>query len=838
VTTRSTIPSATYRLQLHKDFTFADAGARVDYFAALGVSHLYLSPILMARAGSMHGYDVIDQGRINPELGGEAGFRALAEAAKAAGLGLLVDIVPNHMAVGGADNRFWLDVLENGRDSAHAGLFDIDFDNPGTDGKVLVPTLGDPYGEALAAGGLALIWDETLGKLAIAYGPHRMPIRPQDYAEIAGGAAPAKADLARWQEPGALHALLERQNFRLAWWRTAGDLINWRRFFDVNELAGLRIEDEAVFEQVHAVTLRLYAEGLIDGVRIDHVDGLADPTAYLGKLKDRFDKLTPRRPEDAPRDGPYVVVEKILGHGEALEPAWPVHGTTGYDFMNQVSAVQHDAEGEAVLDEFWETVSGRSADFAVEEAVARPEILQTAFAGQLAACARAFALVAAADPATRDLGAETLRRTLVGLISRLGVYRSYAVGAPRELEPAMVAALDAARKALPADRPSLDFIQTVLDGHGGDEADRAEAIRRLNQLAAPVAAKAVEDTAFYRYSRLLSRNDVGFEAGHLATPVEAFLASGQARAGAAPYAMLTTATHDHKRGEDVRARLAVLSELPDTWRATVRVWFAMLEDDGIAKDDAYALFQTLVGAWPLTLAADDRAGLAAFAKRIAGWREKSLREAKLRSSWAVPDADYEAVNQAWLRRLLDPDQSSAFLESLAAFVARIAPAGAINGLVQTALRCTWPGVPDLYQGGELWDFSLVDPDNRRPVDYDLRARLLAERSTDWTSGAAKQALILRLLSLRRADPALFTTGAPESLPTRGERAGHILAFTRRLDGRRISVAAILHAAAAVKDLGATPDADWWADTEVQIDGVWRFASGLFEAGPVFVEAGA
>ena len=785
----------------------------------------------------MHGYDVIDQTKINPELGGEAGFRALAGAAKAAGLGLIVDIVPNHMAVGGADNRFWLDVLEHGRDSDQAGLFDIDFDRPGTDGKVLVPTLGEPYGHVLAAGGLELIWDEALGKLAIAYGPHRMPIRPQDYAEVTSGAEPPKADLARWRDPAALHALLEKQNFRLAWWRTAGDLINWRRFFDVNELAGVRIEDEAVFDQAHAVTLRLYAEGLIDGVRIDHVDGLADPAAYLSKLKARFDRLTPSRPDGAPTDGPYVVVEKILGHGEALDPTWPVHGTTGYDFMNEVSAVQHDAGGEGVLDDYWRMVSGRSPDFAPEEAIARPEILQTAFAGQLDACARAFAAIAGADLATRDLGAETLRRALVGLISRMSVYRSYAVGAPRRLEPAMLAALDASRAALPADRPGLDFIQTVLVGQAGGAAGRAEAVRRLNQLAAPIAAKAVEDTAFYRYSRLLSRNDVGFEAGRLATPTEHFLASGQARAKLAPHAMLTTATHDHKRGEDVRARLAVLSELPDLWRASVSDWFGLVEDQWIAKDDAYALFQTLVGAWPMTLKADDRTGLAAFADRIAGWREKSLREAKLRSSWAAPDEAYEAANQAWLRRLLDPDRSQAFLKRLAAFVARIVPAGAINGLVQAALRCTWPGVPDLYQGGELWDLSLVDPDNRRPVDYDLRARLLAEGAGDWTSGAVKQALIARLLDLRRADAALFTTGALTPIPTRGERAKHVLAFTRTLDGRRLSVAATVHVATAVTELGAMPDAAWWADTEVQIEEAWRPAAALFASLPVSIEAG-
>ena len=835
MTRRSAIPTATYRLQLHKAFTFADAQARLDYFAALGVSHLYLSPILAARAGSMHGYDVIDHRRINPELGGEAGFRDLANAAQAAGLGLIVDIVPNHMAVGGADNPCWLDVLEHGRASVHARMFDIDFDSPGADGKVLVPTLGEPYGKVLADGGLELVWDKALQKLAIAYGPHRLPIRPEDYAEIGGGDA-ATADLSRWRDPAALHELLERQHFRLAWWRTAGDLINWRRFFDVNELAGLRIEDAAVFDQVHAVTLGLYAEGLIDGVRIDHVDGLADPAAYLRRLRDRLEALPDRRAAGPPRDGPYVVIEKILGRGESLPAEWPVEGTTGYDFMNQVSALQHDAGGEAELNRLWEELSGRSADFSVEEALARPEILNGAFAGQLAAGARAFAVAARQVLATRDLGEETLRRALAALISRLGVYRSYATGAPREIEPAVRQALDAARLALPADRPGLDFIEQVLSGRWGEPVPRAEATRRLNQLSAPVAAKAVEDTAFYRYSRLISRNDVGFDAGRLAMPAAEFLCSGQARAETAPLAMLTTATHDHKRGEDVRARLAVLSELPGEWRAAVEHWFAIAGDEAVAPDDAYATFQTLVGAWPLTLAADDRDGLNAFTDRIVAWREKALREAKLRSSWAAPDVDYEAANRRWLKHLLDPERSQDFLESMTRFVARIAPAGAINGLVQAAIRCTWPGVPDLYQGDELWDFSLVDPDNRRPVDYDLRARLLAEGARDWTSGAVKQALIGRLLALRHHDPALFTHGAVAPLPTRGAKAAHVLAFDRRLDGWRVTVAVILQAASANFRLGETPGAAWWSDTAVEIAGAWRPAADLFDAEPVHVEA--
>jgi (1->4)-alpha-D-glucan 1-alpha-D-glucosylmutase len=823
---RSAIPSATYRLQLHKGFGFADAAVRVPYFVALGISHLYLSPILAARAGSRHGYDVIDHRRINPELGGEEGFRTLAGACHGQGLGLIVDIVPNHMAVGGADNRYWLDVLENGSGSRYAPMFDIDFDRPGLEDKVLVPVLGEPYGDALAEGKLSLVWDEPLEKLAIAYGPHRLPIRPSDYVVVGDW-----RDLSRWRDPAALHALLECQHFRLAWWRTAGDRINWRRFFDVNELAGLRVEDEAVFEQVHAVTFRHYAEGLIDGVRIDHIDGLADPSAYLQRLKARLTALNDARPLPAPKDGPYIVVEKILGTDEALPRDWDVQGTTGYDFMNDVSALLHDAGGEDALNRLWEELSGRPAAFVVEERADRVEILQSAFAAQLAACAQAFAAVA--DRQRRDLGDEGFRRAIVAFIRHLHVYRGYATGRPHPIEPALRQAMEAASAASPADRPSLDFIARVLPG---GIAEAGEAIRRLNQLTAPVAAKAVEDTAFYRYSRLLSRNDVGFDAGRFALSAESFLGAGRIRAATLPYAMLATATHDHKRGEDVRARLAILTEVPEKWRAVVTEWLGLACHDRIARDDAYTLFQTLVGAWPPALSIDDADGLKAFGDRVARWREKSLREAKLRSSWAAPDADYEAANQAWLRQLLDPRQSRPFLESLGRFVAWIAPAGAVNGLVQTALRCTWPGVPDLYQGAEFWDFSLVDPDNRRPVDYDLRARVLADPDQGWRSDAVKQALIARILRLRRHDPALFTIGALDALPVHGTRRNHVLAFARRLENRQVIVAVMLRTAAAMTEQGALPDAAWWSDTEVVIGDDRRTATTLFQAGPVFLEA--
>jgi (1->4)-alpha-D-glucan 1-alpha-D-glucosylmutase len=840
---RSAIPSATYRLQLHKDFPFAAAQTRVGYIAKLGVSHLYLSPILKARAGSTHGYDVIDPGQINPELGGEAGFRALADACRDAGLGIILDIVPNHMAVWQADNARWLDVLENGRASEYAAAFDIDFDTtePGVTGKVLAPVLGKPYGQALADGDIALVWDDALGKLAFAYGPHRAPLRPEDYADVTAGAAPDKADLSPWKDPTALHGLLQRQNFRLAWWRTAGDAINWRRFFDINELAGVRVEDPAVFDAAHAVTFRLYAEGLIDGVRVDHIDGLSDPAAYAQALHARLTALNAARPAGASQDGPWIVVEKILGADEAMPTDWEVDGTTGYDFMDQVSALQHAETGRARLGRVWREQSGRTAVFDDAEIAARAEILQTAFAGQLSRVARGFAELALQDPKSRDLTLESFRRALTALVARLRVYRTYATGRAGGPEPgaAFDDALEAAAQDLRAE-PTLRFIRNVLVGRGpGADETRADVVRRLNQLTAPVAAKAVEDTAFYRYGRLLSRNDVGFDPSRFSLSARDFIASGEARAKAWPRAMLTTATHDHKRGEDVRARLAVISELDADWAAAVDAWGAMNAERrpaDLGDADDYHLYQTLVGAWPIGLAPDDAEGLAAFHDRVVQWREKSLREAKLHTSWAAPDEAFEAASQAWLRTLFDPAASADFLVSLTRFVDRIAGAGAVNGVVQAALRCAWPGVPDLYQGAELWDLSLVDPDNRRPVDFDRRERLLAEAANDWASGAIKLRVIADLLAHRRRDPALFTTGALAALPTRGSRADHVLAFRRTLPGRHVDVAVLLQMGRAVEAFGVLPSTDWWADTEVEIAGGWRPAATLFAAAPVAVLA--
>ena len=797
------IPRATYRVQFHKDFTFADGARLAPYLSKLGISHLYASPILHARAGSTHGYDVVDHRRINPELGGEDAFRMMAATLRAHGIGIVLDIVPNHMAVGGADNPWWLDVLEKGAASPFAQYFDIDWNPPGAAlrNKVLAPFLGAPYSAVLLSGELRLVWDDALGRLAFSYHHHRFPLRAGDYAEICDGGAPQDADLSRWQTPEMLHTLLERQHFRLAWWRTASDQINWRRFFTINDLAALRVEDERVFEAVHAKILDLYAEGLIDGLRIDHVDGLTHPGRYCRHLRRRMTARTDERPPNAPRGNPFIVVEKILAHGEALAADWQVQGTTGYDFMNDVSALQHDAAAAVPLARLWAQTSLRPADFDPEERLARQQVLRHAFEGPLEAAAHACQDLTPDAMAAHDVTAPALRRGLIAVIAEFRAYRTYATGEENSpaAGPFFAAAIAAASAAAsPVDAAAIEYLAQVVDGDTFPPSPpRERAVRLFNQLTAPLAAKAVEDTAFYRYGRLLSRNDVGFDAGELAIAPAEFHARTLARATSAPHGLVTTATHDHKRGEDARARLAVLSEIPEDWAAVVASWFRTntpLRGPAIDGGDEYQLYQTLVSAWPLQLAPDDRAGLAVLTDRVLAWREKSLREAKLQTSWADPNQAFEAANRDFVRAILNPDRSEPFLASLAAFARRIAPAGALNGIAQTALRCTVPGVPDLYQGRAFWDFSLVDPDNRSAVDYGAREAALNSRETPaqalahWQDGHVKQTLIARLLALRAANPALFDDGAYAPVEISGTAAAHAIAFRRSVGDRTLILA--------------------------------------------------
>ncbi len=889
------IPRATARLQFNSAFTLKDALDVVDYYADMGISHLYASPLLGARKGSTHGYDIVDPTRVNPELGGEPALKALVAKLRQRGMGLLLDIVPNHMGVGGPENPWWLDVLEWGRQSVYAHWFDIHWNapDPALTGKILLPFLGAPYGEALANGQIELRFDEATGGLWFSHYAERFPLAPSTYAQVLSanpalramtsaleaGAGDDDAEAARrshaaacaalrelWQKPDGraaleqalalfsatstdgqqrLHALLEQQHYRLTWWRNAAEEINWRRFFEVSELAGVRVEADDVFDATHACIFRLYAEGVIDGVRVDHVDGLALPAQYCRKLRERLQALASQRPADAPAGEPYIVIEKILTGNETVRTGWKVHGTTGYEFMDQVSALLHDPDGAEPLQNLWVEVSGDSRSFDAHVQAARRQLLAENFVGETDALVRALHRVARCELATRDVAAAPIRRVLIELLVAFPAYRTYVHEDGREPEDqALLArAIDEARtRVRTADQPLLDLLARWLGGETpssiADPAARAErlaAITRFQQLTPPLAAKSVEDTAFYRYGRLLSRNEVGGDPGRFALPADAFHQANLHRLHDFPHTLLATATHDHKRGEDVRARLAVLSELPQAWGESLRKWMTQhqplrvdLGDGQFAPTapDQAMLYQMIVGAWPLDLAPEDHDGLKAYAERVAVWQEKAWREAKRQTSWVTPNAAYEDGCRAFLMQLMDGDRCAAFIADLRTWVDRLALPGICNSLAQTVLRLASPGVPDLYQGAEFWDLSLVDPDNRRLVNYDARRAALAatQQQPDfdpmlWQSMQVKQPLIQRVLKLRAAEPALFDQGDYVPLEARGAKAGHVVAFLRRHQGRTLLVATLRLPAS-----GPQPGSDGWGDTVLvlpQAAGEWR-----------------
>lgn len=828
---------ATLRLQLHKGFTLYDAATQVPYFAQLGISHLYASPILTARPGSTHGYDVIDPSQVNPELGGEAALVYLVQSLREHDMGLILDIVPNHMAVGGDGNPWWLDVLEWGQGSPYASFFDIQWQShdPLLSGQLLVPFLRSDYGEALREGTLELVFDAERGRFHAQHFEHRLPLTPPSYAhilqasedaalrelgqrfarlghdaqsraqarqlcaELARQAQQVPALLARFQgsedaSQQRLHALLERQHYRVASWRTAADDINWRRFFDINELGALRVEQLEVFEQTHAKVFELIERGLVDGLRIDHIDGLANPRAYCSRLRRRIRQL--RGDVHLP-----IFVEKILGADEQLPAQWPVDGSTGYEFMNQVSLLQHDPHGELPLGMLWQQLSGRPVAFDEEVHEARRLVLEGSLAGDLEEVAQRLLQVARHDIATRDLTLGAIRRALRELLVHFPVYRTYAQACGRSPQDRRFfqQALDGARQTLAeADWPLLAHLDDWLGGAflralppGRARRLRAQALTRFQQLTSPVAAKAVEDTALYRAGVLLSRYDVGFDAEHFSASVEHFHQACRERANRHPRNLLATATHDHKRGEDCRARLAVLSERAAWYAERVRHWqqlarplhLSQLQPAPDGGEEAI-LYQTLIGSWPLGLQADDAAGLDAYLQRLLGWQRKALREAKLNSAWSAANEPHEAACAEFLRRVLCAAVGRPLRDELVAAVAQIAPAGALNALVQSLLRMTCPGVPDLYQGCEFWDFSLVDPDNRRPVDFAARRAALSAAATPadllqrWHDGHIKQWLIRRVLSLRAAYPRLFGEGSYRPLGVAGQHADKVLAFLR------------------------------------------------------------
>jgi (1->4)-alpha-D-glucan 1-alpha-D-glucosylmutase len=901
------LPRATYRLQLHKDFGFAQARAVVPYLAALGISHLYASPITTARPGSTHGYDVIDFNRINPELGGEAEFEALVEALHAHEMGLVVDFVPNHMGIG-SDNPWWLDVLEWGQASAFARFFDIDWEASarGPQGKVLLPVLGDHYGRVLEAGQMVLELDVEAGSLHVSYFDNRFPIGIRHYPRLlqlamerlggptadlsglvegfaslaAGGTSEArrasrtpetrahKEELAALlaADPATraaleatvasingttgdpesfrdLHLLLDDQAYRLAFWRVATSDINYRRFFDINDLAGLRMELPEVFEDTHRMLLRLIAEGRVQGVRLDHIDGLYDPAGYCRRLLDRAAAAISAAGGDGtePRvDVPiYLLVEKILARHEHLREDLPVAGTTGYEFMTLAGGLFVNPSAERSLTNTYHRFAGREMDYEEVVADAKAHILRYSLDSELHVLADELYRVAQQSWSTRDYTLSGLRQALSEVIVRFPVYRTYitAEGAQPEDRRYLDWAIGHARKRSGlVDRSIFDFLHAALSTDLAQNRDyrKGDVIAtamHFQQLTGPVMAKSVEDTAFYRYHRLICLNEVGGEPNQFGTSPAAFHHLMQQRQRRHPHTMLAMATHDHKRGPDVRARIAALSEMPTEWRRRVRRWatlnrFKRQEVDGQrvpGRNDEYLLYQTLVGAWPLEITTPEDPGFAQLAERIVGYMIKASREAKLRTSWTAPDADYEAGLERFVRRVLDPQDSRAFLSDLLPFQAEVALIGAVNGLAQVLLELTAPGVPDTYQGAELWDLSLVDPDNRRPVDYDLRARSLQQQAPvrsllqNWRDGRIKQHVVAKTLALRRAEPELFARGAYLPLSATGEHAERVLAFARQHDAKALIVVIPRLVTPLLEgcEIPLPPEAAW-KDTELQI----------------------
>ena len=822
-------PRATYRLQLTRDFTFHDAGAVAPLIARLGVSHAYLSPILTARPGSPHGYDVVDHTEISPELGGEAGFRTLADTLRRQGLGILLDIVPNHMGIG-RQNARWMDLLRWGLQSASADFFDIEWRPPQADlqGKVLLPFLGGNPDALVAAGELTLAFDGA--EFHVRYHDHAWPVTPasvgplleeaaagappleplaRDFSALAGhdgvpAALPARAgrltsELAQRTDTHAaiqatvaawnggkrhrLRTLLDRQCWRLADWHRGAREINYRRFFAINDLIAIRVERPDVFEASHGLILRLMAEGLVDGLRIDHVDGLADPKAYLDRLANAI-----RANARGGCRAPYVLVEKILGVGEALPAAWPVAGTTGYDRLASIDRLFCEPDGAATLVADYQHRIGTTEDPRELLLADKRRFLKTEFASEMSRLARAARNLV--PPPCRTLPPAAFERAFVELIARLPFYRTYVdeTGIDAAERSRLMAALEAAA----LEPPELArFLAALLSGDmargQGDAAAPALAVVRLfQQVSGPAMAKGLEDTVFFQYVPLLALNEVGGAPWVTALSPSAFHEINGAKIRTRPHELIASSTHDTKRGEDARARLLCLTSAPELWRAHLDAW--QCDPAAPQPKDAVQLLQSLVGAWPPGLAADDAAGLAALAARVAPAMLKAAREAKERTSWTAPDPAYEAALETYVKASLDPRRSADRLAELAEFCETLGFWGALTSLSTTLLRLTTPGIPDIYQGADGWHLALVDPDNRRSVDFGAAAaRLAAPRlgmtslRTGWHDGAAKSWLIRETLALRRERPALFAAGAYRPLPAEGAQASRLVAFAREGD---------------------------------------------------------
>ncbi len=857
------IPVATYRIQFNPEFGFAQTNDIASYLAALGISEVYASPILTPRKGSTHGYDTVDTNSINPELGGMESFEKLIEELQLHNIGWVQDIVPNHMAFD-CQNHILVDVLENGSDSQYHGFFDIDWNHPYEDirGRVLAPFLGKFYGDCLESGELQLQYEQS--GLTINYYGLKYPIRIESYSQVftydlerlrkkLGREHPAyikllgvlyalkyvaSGDEARerynqisfvkrmlWElwndspdvkqfieenikvfngESGnpesfnLLESLLGEQFFRLSYWKVGNEELNYRRFFTVNDLISLRIEEEKVFDTTHALIFQLVEEKKVTGLRIDHIDGLYDPAQYLNRLREKVPEV-------------YLVVEKILEPQEELPLNWPIQGTTGYDFLNQVNNIfcQQSSEDEfnAIYQAFIKKAV--SPQQLIDEN--KRLIIGKHLAGDIDNLAHLLKQISYRYRYASDFTMYGLKAALVEIMALFPVYRTYidSNGASSSDREYMGQVINQAKKNIPNFLNELAFIEKFLllefdeNLTEEDQNQWLHFLMRLQQFTGPLMAKGVEDTVLYIYNRLLSLNEVGSHPEHFGISLEDFHHYNQERSGQWPHVMNATATHDTKRGEDVRARINVLSEIPQEWEKHLKEWREINAGekecvsgrDVPTPNDEYFFYQTLIGAFPF-----EKDEYPTFVERIKEYVIKAIREAKVHTAWLKPDSVYEDAFTQFAQRVLKDTEDNPFLQAFLPFQRKIQHYGILNSLSQTLLKVTVPGLPDFYQGTELWDLSLVDPDNRRPVDFQSRQKYLEEIKTRSESdsdgliaellqnpenGKIKLFLIYKLLQARKEYLDVFQRGGYEKLTVAGSLKTHIVGFARELPEQKI-----------------------------------------------------
>ena len=903
----SRVPLATYRLQFNSNFTFSHAIPTLEYLRDLGISHVYASPVLASRSRSGHGYDVTDPTNIDQDIGGEDGFAAFQSALEQHGMGLLLDVVPNHMAAS-SENRWWMDVLEYGPDSPFASYFDIDW-KPASrtlENKLLLPSLGRPFGAALDDAELRIDWRD--GRFVLRYGEQIFPMAPHSYAEIlnycevqfqelqdgdcpasqewrgirslaqtlsssdsrgqAAGERRAKFDNMRerlrqlvFASPGigksiestleevngrvgdlrsfcTLEHILSGQHYRLALWQTASEAINYRRFFSITDLVGVRVEDPSVFDATQDLAIRIGLKAACTGLRIDHIDGLRDPLGYLKRLRERLS------PQDSSRDAPYVVVEKILARNEWLPDDWPVEGTTGYDYLNFANRLLVDERQAETMENAYAKWTGLRVDFDDMLYDKKNLVMRTLLAVEMRALGRQLGELARDDRYARELHPADLAEALIEITASLPVYRTYIQSL--EIPGAARAVLNQAIQSARSRRPTLppeyfDFVSDVLLLAAPEHIrpDQREArllfVTRWQQFTGSIMAKGLEDTALYVYFPLASLNDVGGDPRVAGPGTSAFHSFIAARHVKWPYSMNATTTHDTKRSEDTRARIAVLSEMPERWAANLQVWSRMNQRyvsqvDGVSvpdRSEEYLFYQTLIGVWPL-----NEEEWPAFVQRLRDYLIKATREAKVHTQWARPNEAREAALQDFVSRVLDRERNASFCSSFEKFQECTAQYGMLNGLAQTLLKATCPGVPDCYQGSELWDLRLVDPDNRGLIDFEVcRARLdslhsacesehgqgIEEMLRSWRDGRVKMHVLVQALRARQKNPDLFFSGDYKPFEADGAHADRVVAFTRASQSDwMISVTVRCVASLHAPIVGRDERREFWKDTWLRL----------------------